>query len=52
LPNRRYLLELLERELRGVARADGGAAVLFCDVDNFKAVNDAHGHALGDCAWS
>ena len=48
LPNRRDLLELLERELWGIARSDGGAAVLFCDLDNFKAVNDAHGHALGD----
>jgi diguanylate cyclase (GGDEF)-like protein/PAS domain S-box-containing protein len=48
LPNRRDLLELLERERRGVARGAGGAAVLFCDLDNFKAVNDAHGHALGD----
>jgi diguanylate cyclase (GGDEF)-like protein len=48
LPNRRDLLERLERELGDVARGDTGAAVLFCDLDNFKAVNDAHGHALGD----
>jgi diguanylate cyclase (GGDEF)-like protein/PAS domain S-box-containing protein len=48
LPNRRDLLERLDRELRGVSRGKGGAAVLFCDLDNFKAVNDAHGHALGD----
>ena len=48
LPNRRDLLERLDRELRAVARGDEGAAVLFCDLDNFKAVNDAHGHALGD----
>jgi len=48
LPNRRDLLELLERMLWGITRADGGAAVLFCDLDNFKAVNDAQGHAVGD----
>ena len=48
LPNRRELLERLDRDLHDVARGAQGSAVLFCDLDNFKAVNDAHGHSLGD----
>lgn len=48
LPNRR----LFERELRlavaRVARERVGAALLFIDVDDFKKVNDALGHAAGD----
>lgn len=49
LPNRRalteHLAELLPRVRRGEA---AGAAVLFCDLDDFKMVNDIHGHPVGD----
>jgi diguanylate cyclase (GGDEF)-like protein/PAS domain S-box-containing protein len=48
LPNRRDVLERIDRELMAVARGECGSAVLFCDLDNFKAVNDALGHAVGD----
>jgi diguanylate cyclase (GGDEF)-like protein/PAS domain S-box-containing protein len=48
LPNRRELLCKLDGALRRTARASGGLALMFCDVDNFKAVNDFYGHAVGD----
>ncbi|MDJ0770797.1 MAG: EAL domain-containing protein [Ilumatobacter sp.] len=45
LPNRFAVLEHLDQRL---AAADDNIAVLFIDLDSFKSVNDAQGHAAGD----
>ncbi len=48
LPNRRLLLERLQRALTLTRRSGEHGALLFVDVDNFKQINDAHGHHAGD----
>ncbi len=48
LPNRPALTEELERALARHGRSGAGLAVLFCDLDGFKPVNDRRGHAGGD----
>ena len=49
LPNRSLFLDLVERSFARARRRDGAAfAVLFLDLDHFKAVNDGLGHAAGD----
>lgn len=51
LPNRRHFMKHIEAQLARIQRSDGGcAAVLMCDMDHFKAINDQWGHALGDLA--
>ncbi|MEJ5914754.1 diguanylate cyclase domain-containing protein [Pseudokineococcus sp. 1T1Z-3] len=48
LANRRSVEERIEVALADAERGGHVLALLFCDLDGFKAVNDAHGHAVGD----
>ena len=48
LYNRRYLDDALERELVRAGREGYAVSLVIADIDRFKALNDAHGHPVGD----
>jgi diguanylate cyclase (GGDEF)-like protein/PAS domain S-box-containing protein len=48
LPNRALLFDEMERALHRGQRHGTATALLFIDLNNFKAVNDQHGHVVGD----
>jgi diguanylate cyclase (GGDEF)-like protein/PAS domain S-box-containing protein len=48
LPNRRLLLDRLQHAMASSARSGKKGALLFIDMDNFKALNDTLGHDMGD----
>jgi diguanylate cyclase (GGDEF)-like protein len=48
LPNRRQFLRSLETEFARVQRYDRPLSVLMIDADDFKLINDRHGHFAGD----
>lgn len=47
-PNRALLHDLLQFSISNARRGETRLALLFVDLDHFKAVNDTYGHATGD----
>jgi diguanylate cyclase (GGDEF)-like protein len=48
LANRRSFEEHLQKEIKRLGRTKEGLAMLVCDIDDFKKINDEFGHAAGD----
>lgn len=48
LPNRRLLSDRLSQVMAASKRGGRYGALMFLDLDNFKPLNDAHGHVVGD----
>jgi len=48
IPNKRYLLEALQRELTRSQRHGRPLSIVVLDIDHFKKINDTFGHLAGD----
>jgi len=48
LPNRRLLIDRINQVIASSKRSNRYAALMFLDLDNFKPLNDMHGHVAGD----
>jgi diguanylate cyclase (GGDEF)-like protein len=48
LPNQVLLQDRLEQAISAAERSETSCAVLLLDIDDFRAINDAYGHACGD----
>lgn len=48
LPNRMLLQDRMEQAIKRAQQEGRAVAVIFCDLDGFKTINDAYGHQLGD----